>query len=99
MIKDHVRNILRSGVSVVMDFPGNTTKQRAWFKELLGEGDFPHKLIYLKADDELCLARLAGRREEEPARAQFDTEEVFRQVTAYFQAPGEDEGFHIEVVE
>ena len=31
LLTGHVREILNSGVSVVMDFPGNTKKQRAWY--------------------------------------------------------------------
>lgn len=99
LLKEHVRRILNSGVSVVMDFPGNTKKQRAWFKEIFSEGNFPHKLIYLKADDQLCLNRLEKRRKSSPERTRFDTEEVFHQVTGYFQAPTDGEGFNIEVVD
>jgi len=98
LLKEHIRKILHLGVSVVMDFPGNTKKQRTWFKEIFSEDDIPHKLIYLKADDQLCLNRLEKRRKSSPDRARFDTEEVFHQVTHYFQAPSDDEGFYIEVV-
>ena len=98
LLKELVRRILNSGVSVVMDFPGNTKKQRAWFKEIFYDDHIPHKLIYLKADDQLCLRRLEQRRRSLPERARFDTEEVFQQVTGYFQAPTDDEGFNIEVV-
>ncbi|MEW5743805.1 MAG: AAA family ATPase [Nitrospirota bacterium] len=79
-------------------FPGNTKKQRAWFKEIFYEGHIPHKLIYLKADDQLCLKRLKQRRKSSPERARFDTEEVFHQVNSYFQAPTDGEGFNVEVV-
>lgn len=98
LLKEHVRRILHLGFSVVMDFPGYTKKQRAWFKEIFSEGHIPHKLIYLKADDQLCLNRLEKRRNGSPERARFDTEVVFHQVTNYFQAPTDDEGFNIEVV-
>lgn len=99
LLKEHVRKILQSGVFVVMDFPGNTKKQRLWFKEIFLEEQIPHKLIYLKADDGLCLKRLGQRRKTSPERAQFDTEEVFYHVSSYFQAPTDDEGFNIEVLE
>jgi predicted kinase len=98
LLKEHVKHILHSGVSVVMDFPGNTRKQRAWFKDIFSESHIPHKLIYLKADDQLCLKRLEQRRKSTPERARFDTEEVFHQVTAYFQEPSDEEGFNMEVV-
>ena len=98
LIKTHVQNILKSGVSVVMDFPGNTRTQRAWFKEIFLEFNLPHRLVYLEADDQLCLKRIAHRRKAHPERAKFDTEEVFRHVTSYFQPPCTTEGFKIEVV-
>ncbi len=98
LLKSHVQNLLHSGVSVVMDFPGNTRKQRAWFKAIFDDSQIPHKLIYLQTDDSLCLQRLEKRRQEAPERAQFDTEAVFHQVTRYFEAPTDDEGFNIDVV-
>jgi predicted kinase len=98
LIKTHVQNILKSGVSVILDFPGNTRTQREWFKEIFSEFNLPHRLIYLEADDQLCLTRIAYRRESNPERAKFDTEEVFRHVTSYFQPPCTTEGFNIEVV-
>ena len=98
LLKEHVRRILNSGVSVVMDFPGNTEKQRAWIKNIFSDDNIPHKLIYLKAEDRLCLKRLEQRRKSSPQRAQFDTEKVFHQVTGYFQAPANDEGFNVEII-
>jgi len=97
LLKTHVQNILSSGISVVMDFPGNTEKQRAWFKEIYTEYGFPHKLIYLEASDGLCLKQIKMRRKTHPDRAQFDTEAVFHHVTGYFQPPLEQECFNVEV--
>lgn len=98
LLRGHVRSIILAGVSVVMDFPGNTKKQRTWFKEIIPEIPITHKLIYLQAEDQLCLGRLEQRRKESPERANFDTETVFRQVTSYFQAPDDEEGFNIEIL-
>ncbi len=98
LLKRHVRKLLHSGVSVVMDFPGNTKKQRAWFKEIFFEAQIPHKLIYLQAEDQLCLKRLEQRRQESPERARFDTEAVFHQVNSHFQPPIDDEELNIEVL-
>ncbi len=92
LLKTHVQSILNSGISVVLDFPGNTKQQRAWFKEIFSENSNPHKLIYLEADDELCLKQIELRKERQPDRAQFDNEVVFHQVTSYFQIPSENEG-------
>jgi len=98
LLKTHVQSILNAGLSVVLDFPGNTKQQRAWFKEIFLENSIPHKLVYLEADDELCLKQIELRKQSQPNRAQFDNETVFHQVTSYFQIPSEDEGFNIEVI-
>ncbi|WP_444917595.1 AAA family ATPase [Microbulbifer sp. JMSA003] len=98
MIKSHTQDILRSGISVVLDFPGNTRKQRSWFKEIFLDNLFPHQLIYLKADDKLCLRQIAQRQKSHPERAAFDTPETFKQVNKYFEEPSQSEGFNIEVV-
>ncbi len=98
LFKKHIQNLLNAGISVVMDFPGNTRNQRAWFKEIFGEYDIPHKLYYLEVSDELCLKQIEQRKKINPSRADFDTEEVFHQVNSYFQPPTEEEDFNIQIV-
>ena len=94
-IKSHVQNILKTGTHVVMDFPANTSRQRAWFKQLCAEIGCEHELIFLDASDECCLTQLAQRRREQPDRAKFDNEVVFQQVTRFFEAPVESEKLNI----
>lgn len=98
VIKSHVQSLLETGISVVMDFPGNTKNQRSWFREIFQEKSYPHKLVYLEADDEVCLNRLALRQRLHPERANFDNPEVFNLVTAYFETPSPNEGFSIEII-
>lgn len=98
LLKKHVQNILNSGIAVIMDFPGNTVNQRAWFKEIFSEYEIPHKLYYLETSDDLCLKQIEHRRKINPSRANFDTEQVFYQVNSYFQPPTEKEGFNLQVV-
>lgn len=95
VIGPHVQQLLLAGLTVVMDFPGNTRKQRAWFRDLCLTQAIPHELVYLAADDEVCLTQLEQRRQEQPERAHFDTEDVFRMVTAYFEPPADSEGFNV----
>jgi predicted kinase len=99
LLKKHVQNIANSGITVVMDFPGNTPTQRAWFKEIFSEHQIPHKLYYLEASDELCLKQIQQRRQINPSRLDFDTEKVFYQVNNYFQPPTKEEGFNIQIIE
>jgi adenylate kinase family enzyme len=95
MIKDHIIKLLNLGISIVMDFPGNTIKQRKWLLSIANDAKVNHELRYLKASDEICLKHLEKRREAIPERNQFDTEEVFKQVTKYFEEPRETEGINI----
>ncbi|MHA7880862.1 MAG: AAA family ATPase [Saccharospirillum sp.] len=98
VLRFHVEQVLLAGTSVVLDFPGNTLKQRAWFKDIYSQQGIPHELYYLPVDDDVCLKQLKQRQKEQPERAQFDTEEVFRMVTGYFEPPKESEAFNLQVV-
>jgi len=98
LIKVHVQNILRTGTSVVMDFPANTKRQRKWFNSLSIEVESKAELIYLKVNNALCLKQIAQRSIEQPSRAEFDTEEMFHHVTQYFEEPDTSEVQNIEVV-
>ncbi len=95
MVKKHVQNILSVGTDVVMDFPGNTQKQRKWFLDIASEVNANHQLIFLNLNNEQCLRQIAQRRNEQPERATFDTEETFIQVTRFFEAPEASEGLNI----
>jgi len=94
-LKKHIQDLLISDVAVVLDFPGNTVKQREWLVSIGSEVGSPHELIYLNVSDEVCLNQIAKRRIEHPEREQFDTEEGFREVTKYFEEPSESEGLNI----
>ncbi|WP_436952834.1 AAA family ATPase [Staphylococcus shinii] len=94
-IKNHVQNLLSVGTNVVMDFPGNTQKQRKWLSNIPSEIHVSHKLIYLNISDETCLQRLKQRNIENPERANFDTQKTFNYVSQYFEEPNESEGLNI----
>jgi adenylate kinase family enzyme len=95
LVKALVQDMLQAGMTVVMDFPANTIKQREWFKSIFSEIDADHQLIYLDIPNEVCLTQIAKRRTEQPHRAATDTEEMFVQVTKYFVEPTSNEGFNI----
>ena len=99
LIKTHIQNILSTNTNVVMDFPANTRLQRKWFKELAKEIGAKPMLVYLNLSNEQCLKQIAKRRIEQPKRAQFDTEAIFKQVTQYFEAPGDDEGLDLHDIQ
>lgn len=94
-----VEQMLLAGTTVVLDFPGNTRSQRAWFISICSKHGLRHQLYHIKAEDAVCLARLKQRRKEQPARAQFDTEEVFALVTRHFEPPSDSGEFNVVVVD
>jgi predicted kinase len=98
LIKSHVQKILLTGTNVVLDFPANTTKQRAWFKNIFKEIDAKHQLIYLEVSDKQCIKQISKRRLEQPERSAFDTKEMFYHVTKYFEIPLDNEELEITVI-
>lgn len=53
--------LLRAGITVVLDFPGNTPAQRGWFRELIDRAQSAHALHYLDVADDVCKAQLRER--------------------------------------
>src|SRR5882757_2098339 len=43
-VATHICALLSRGISVVLDFPGNTKAQRAWFRELFERANVDHEL-------------------------------------------------------
>lgn len=91
----HIRALLSMGVSVVLDFPGNTRRQRAWFRRLIDDAGAEHELHFIDAPDALCLRQLRHRSKDLPAESPWTSEAEFQAVTAYFEPPAAEEGFHV----
>jgi predicted kinase len=91
----HVCALLSKGVSVVLDFPGNTRDQRAWFRRLFERAGVGHELHFIDASDALCKSQLRERSKDLPPGTPWTTEAEFEAITAYFQAPSESEGFNV----
>src|SRR6516165_8032200 len=81
----HVCALLSKGISVVLDFPGNTRVQRAWFRELIERADVEHELHFVDASDALCKSQLRERSRGLPAGTPWTREADFEAITEYFQ--------------
>ncbi len=93
-ITPHLIELLRSGMSVVLDFPANTLASRAWMRSLFEEARCAHQLHYLEVTDEVCKARL--RRRNEAGEHEFQaSDEDFDLFTSYFNPPSAHEAFEV----
>jgi predicted kinase len=93
-IGPHIVDILRQGLSVVLDFPANTVKHRDWMRSLIAQANVVHELHWLDISDEICKQRLRARNAsgEHPFQV---TDAEYEQFTRYFLAPGPDEAFNV----
>jgi predicted kinase len=93
-LEPHIVDVLRAGVSVVLDFHANTVASRLWMRTLFEEGRASHELHFLDVPDEVCRARMHAR---SAARADdyslSDAE--FDHVTSFFVPPDPREGFNV----
>ena len=90
-----VRDLLVLGTSVVLDFPGNTCSQRAWFRELFEQAGADHELHFIDAPDALCKRQLKERSKDLPPGTPWTSEAEFDMIMAHFLAPAEDERFNV----
>ncbi len=87
--------LLAKGISVVLDFPANTTAQRDWFRRIVDCAQVAHELHFVDAPDELCKSQLRKRSAHLPPDTPWTSEVEFDAITAYFQPPADDEGFRV----
>jgi|SRR5215471_1286656 len=91
----HVCALLSKGISVVLDFPGNTKGQRAWFRELIERANVEHELHFVDASDAMCKSQLRSRSAGLPGGTPWTRDADFEAISAYFQPPSEDEKFNV----
>ena len=92
----HVAEILRAGLSVVLDWPANTIATRRWMKGIFQAAGADHKLHWLDVPNAVCLARLRAR--NAAGAHEFTlTEAQFVELTRYFEQPTPLEGFDLLV--
>ena len=94
-LEPHICGLLAKGVTVVLDFPANTLKQRAWFRGMFERANVAHELHFVDAPDALCKTQLRERSRDLPPDSRWTTDAEFEAITAYFQPPSADEGFNV----
>lgn len=90
----HLVDLLRSGLSVVLDFPANTPASRAWMRSLFEDAGCRHQLHYLDVPDEVCKSRLSQRNSD--GTHEFTvSDDDFALFTKHFVPPAPEEGFDV----
>ncbi|MBV8521366.1 MAG: ATP-binding protein, partial [Acetobacteraceae bacterium] len=87
----HLVELLRAGFSVVLDWPANTVKSRAWMRGVFEAAGASHKLHLLDVPDEICLQRLSARNTGGTHEYRVSQAE-FEQLSRYFEPPTPAEG-------
>jgi predicted kinase len=57
----HIADLLRAGLTVVLEFPANRIDWRRWMLDVAEEAGAPHILHYLDVPAEVCRERLRAR--------------------------------------
>lgn len=87
-------DLLRRGLTIILDFPANTVRSRTWMRGLADAAGITATLHFLDLPDDLCRQRLHARNAAGTHAYQAsDTE--FDQFTAHFVPPRTDEGFEV----
>ena len=94
-IGPHVCALLALGTSVVLDFPGNTRSQRAWFRGLFEQTGVEHELHFIDVPDALCKRQLKERSKNLPPGTPWPSAAEFDLIMAHFSPPSADEGFNV----
>ncbi|SFW28027.1 AAA family ATPase [Luteibacter sp. UNCMF366Tsu5.1] len=93
-ISAHLVDLLRAGLSVVLDFPANTPSSRSWMRTLFEEAGSGHQLHYLDVPDDVCKSRLA-RRNSDGTHEFTVSDDDFSLFTKHFVPPAPEEGFDV----
>jgi predicted kinase len=97
LLVPHLRDILRVGASVVLDFAGNTSRDRAWVRSIFESAGADHVLHVLETPEALCLERLRQRNTECPEGLFWweVSEVLFHEAAKHYVPPSEAEGFRV----
>ncbi len=92
----HIVAILQQGLSVSLDFQGNTLSRRNWMRSLFMQANVAHELHWFDVSDAVCLQRLHRRNTSGEHPFQVSDAEYDR-FTRHFVPPGSDESFNLVI--
>ncbi|RYZ95831.1 MAG: ATP-binding protein [Proteobacteria bacterium] len=84
--------LLQAKISIVLDLGFSKREQREHFRKLVTSAGATPKLLYLDIPASVRWERVKARNLSKEGTYQFDvSEETFRWMESYFEAPGDDE--------
>jgi predicted kinase len=92
-------DLLKLDTSVVLDFAGNTSRERTWVRSIFEAAGAEHTLHVLDVDDATCRERVHQRNTSQPTGVFFGvvTDRQLDEVNRYFEPPRAEEGFRMLV--
>ena len=96
VVAPHVGDLLRNGVSVVLDFPANVPKTRSWIRSIFESANAAHVLHFVDTPNARCIDQLHKRNREKPEGSMEMTDEQFEYITSLFVEPQASEGFNVK---
>lgn len=93
-MEPHLLSLIGVGLSVVLDFPANTQKQRSWMRNLIDKAGCEHVLHFMDVTIDVCKSRLQLRNQQGTHAFQV-TDGQFDIISGYFEAPSLDEKFTV----
>ena len=84
-LSSHICAPLARSVSVVLDFPGNTKKQRVWFRAPFEQADVEHELHFIDGPGDVCKRQLKDRSKHLPTGSHWTTDADFAAITPYLE--------------
>lgn len=97
LMESFIPQLLRNGVSVVLDFAGNTRRGRAWVRKVFETARVDHVLHLIESTDDACLQNIHRRNAEKTPGLYWGHvgDDLFHAVNAHFAPPAQDEGFDV----
>lgn len=97
VVAPHVEELLRKGVSVVLDFPANVPVQRAWIRAIVTASGAAHVLHFVDTPHARCIEQLERRNRERPPGSMPMSVDQFEAISALFVPPAPEEGFNVRI--
>lgn len=90
LVESFAQQMLKKGITVILDFPANTPKQRSWLRGISDQVAADHRCYFIDAPDARCIRQLLNR-----GNPNTDTEEMFYAMRQFFVAPKDEEAVNL----